>query len=115
VSDDLIERLRDGMNPVVDSELRHEAADRIEALQQRVEELSYELKRFREVSAAGRDWEKLWAEQTEAREAAEAREKVLREALEKIANAPAWGAPDRWETTPSEVRQLARAALKGQP
>lgn len=32
------------------------------------------------------------------------------EALQRIANAPAWGAPDRWEATPSEVRQLARAA-----
>ena len=38
----------------------------------------------------------------------------LREALEKIEKAPAWGAPDRWETTPAEVRQIARAALKEQ-
>ncbi len=36
----------------------------------------------------------------------------LRKALEKIAAAPAWGAPERWETTPAEVRQLARTALK---
>jgi hypothetical protein len=35
----------------------------------------------------------------------------LRMALELIASAPAWGAPERWETTPAEVRQLARAAL----
>ncbi len=35
-----------------------------------------------------------------------------REALEKIERAPAWGAPDRWETTPAEVRQLARDALR---
>lgn len=33
------------------------------------------------------------------------------DALRRIADAPAWGAPDRWETTPTEVRQLARAAL----
>ena len=32
-------------------------------------------------------------------------------ALEQIERAPAWGAPDRWETTPAEVRQLARAAI----
>jgi hypothetical protein len=38
-----------------------------------------------------------------------------REALERIAKAPAWGAPDRWETTPAEVRQLARAALSATP
>lgn len=36
---------------------------------------------------------------------------TLRDALEKIADAPAWGAPERWETTPAEVRQLARTAL----
>lgn len=35
----------------------------------------------------------------------------MRGALEQIADAPAWGAPDRWETTPAEVRQLARQAL----
>lgn len=35
----------------------------------------------------------------------------LLEALQRIADAPAWGAPDRWETTPDEVRQLARKAI----
>lgn len=52
--------------------------------------------------------------------AAEAREAKLRAriaeleaALQRIADAPAWGAPDRWETTPAEIRQFARAALKG--
>jgi FtsZ-binding cell division protein ZapB len=40
-----------------------------------------------------------------------ARIEALEKALRKIADAPAWGAPDRWETTPFEVRQLARAAL----
>lgn len=44
-------------------------------------------------------------------QAAAERERRLREALEKIERAPAWGYPDRWETTPAEVRQLARAAL----
>lgn len=33
------------------------------------------------------------------------------EALRRIAEAPAWGCPERWETTPAEVRQLAREAL----
>ncbi len=33
------------------------------------------------------------------------------EALSKIEATPAWGYPDRWEVTPSEVRQLARATL----
>lgn len=36
---------------------------------------------------------------------------ALREALKEIADAPAWGYPDRWENTPAEVRQLARKAL----
>lgn len=32
-------------------------------------------------------------------------------ALEAIERAPAWGAPERWEVTPAEVRQLSRAAI----
>lgn len=44
--------------------------------------------------------------------ALEAENRRLREALHKIEAAPAWGYPDRWETTPAEVRQLARAALR---
>ena len=36
----------------------------------------------------------------------------LRAVLSKIEKAPAWGAPEKWETTPAEVRQLARAALE---
>jgi hypothetical protein len=36
---------------------------------------------------------------------------ALEAALRRIADAPAWGAPDRWETTPAEVRQFASAAL----
>ena len=36
----------------------------------------------------------------------------LEAALRQIERAPAWGAPDRWETTPAEVRTLARAAIK---
>lgn len=35
----------------------------------------------------------------------------LLEALKRIEAAPAWGAPDRWETTPAEVRELAREAI----
>lgn len=35
-------------------------------------------------------------------------------ALTRIAEAPAWGAPHRWEEPPHEVRQLARAALAPQ-
>jgi hypothetical protein len=31
--------------------------------------------------------------------------------IEQIAAVPAWGAPDRWDTTPAEVRQLARSVL----
>lgn len=46
-------------------------------------------------------------------ENAEARIAELEAGLRKIADAPAWGAPDRWESTPFEVRQLARALLKG--
>lgn len=44
-------------------------------------------------------------------EALEAENKRLREALETIEKAPAWGYPEKWETTPAEVRQLARKAL----
>lgn len=38
-----------------------------------------------------------------------------RKALTAIAEAPAWGFPEKWETTPAEVRQLARAALEAKP
>jgi len=46
-------------------------------------------------------------------ENAEARIAELEAGLRKIADAPAWGAPDRWESTPFEVRQLARVLLNG--
>lgn len=35
----------------------------------------------------------------------------LLEALQRIEAAPAWGAPERWETTPAELRQFARDAI----
>jgi hypothetical protein len=35
--------------------------------------------------------------------------------LRKIADAPAWGYPERWETTPAEVRILARTTLGERP
>ncbi len=35
----------------------------------------------------------------------------LLDVLQKIADAPAWGYPDKWETTPAEVRQMARDAI----
>jgi chromosome segregation ATPase len=34
------------------------------------------------------------------------------EAMKHIANVPAWGAPDKWESTPSELRQFASKAAK---
>jgi hypothetical protein len=42
-----------------------------------------------------------------------ARFERMADALRKIEAAPAWGAPERWETTPAEVRHLAREALDG--
>lgn len=36
---------------------------------------------------------------------------TLAEALGEIEKAPAWGYPDKWETTPAQVRILARQAL----
>lgn len=36
---------------------------------------------------------------------------AMREALQKIEATPAWGHPERFDVTPAEVRQLARAAL----
>lgn len=35
----------------------------------------------------------------------------LRDALRTIADTPAWGYPDKWEDTPTELRHFARAAL----
>lgn len=53
-----------------------------------------------------------WRERTEALETQIA---AARKALKSIADAPAWGFPEKWETTPAEVRQLARAALEAKP
>ncbi len=39
----------------------------------------------------------------------------MHDALDKIERTPAWGYPDKWETTPAEVRQLARSARDGGP
>jgi hypothetical protein len=36
----------------------------------------------------------------------------MRAALKQIADSPAWGAPDRWENTPAEVRWLARDTIQ---
>lgn len=36
----------------------------------------------------------------------------IQDALQRIEAAPAWGAPDKWETTPAEVRLLARDRLR---
>lgn len=47
--------------------------------------------------------------------AAQAEVARYREVLQRIADAPAWGAPERWEVTPAEVRLLARAALEPRP
>lgn len=43
---------------------------------------------------------------------AEAAFDIMKAALQRIAKAPAWGAPERWETTPFEVRELARETLE---
>lgn len=36
----------------------------------------------------------------------------IEDALRRIEAAPAWGHPDKWETTPAEVRHLARDRLR---
>jgi len=57
----------------------------------------------------------LCAQMEEDKEALETQLASARKALKSIADAPAWGFPEKWETTPAEVRQLARAALEGKP
>ena len=108
MSDDLIERLRAGAD-FYDREgdigmpmLLREAASRIEALQQRIDE------------TAAR-WAK-WLDEQEA--LVEAREKELREVLKPFADSVDDG-PDGWEINtagPTEDDWLrARAVVKGQP
>ncbi len=48
-------------------------------------------------------------------EALETQLAAARKALKTIADAPACGFPEKWETTPAEVRQIARAALEVRP
>lgn len=50
-----------------------QAVETIASLTQRVENAEYELKRFYEARAQNPDWEKLWEEQANAREATEAK------------------------------------------
>ena len=62
------------------------------------------------------DWRDREIDRLRAREQElEARVVRLESALSRIEQAPAWGYPERWETTPGEVRQLAREALNEQP
>lgn len=79
----------------------HAAADpeRVKALVMRVREVEGQYgERCAEYQRLDRNFDLL-----------QARLKRAEEALRKIADAPAWGAPDRWETTPTEVRRLAAA------
>ena len=64
--------------------------------------------RIEQLEAAMREAGDIYREATSL---ARARIEALEAALREIADAPAWGAPDRWETTPFEVRERARAAL----
>lgn len=85
-----------------------EAAERIKSLLAEVERLSNEKDELAEHAKEGWGHAHRWRAEYDA---AEADRQRMREALEAIERAPAWGYPDKWETTPAEVRQLARAAL----
>lgn len=54
-----------------------------------------------------REYEPLPAPAPDAREALE----IARQALRKIAAAPTWRCPDKWETTPAALRLIAKDAL----
>jgi len=62
-----------------------------------------------------REEAKLWFGQAQEAKAELAKWKALAETLAgawgEIEKAPAWGYPDKWETTPAQVRILARQAL----
>jgi hypothetical protein len=56
----------------MDNQERAELSDKIYELQARAEKAEYELRRWKEVDANRPDWEKLWEEQSERAEKADA-------------------------------------------
>ena len=72
----------------------------------------YEFKSEEEAAAViEADREAVRAEQAAELAKWKALAETLAGALEEIERAPAWGYPDKWETTPAQVRVLARQAL----
>jgi hypothetical protein len=101
----LVERLR-FLRLVNDEDhlLLHEAITTIAALTERAEKAEYELRRWKEANAAKPDWEMLWEEASDERDALRAQVETMREALEKIA-----GSHYGWQ------HDLAKAALTPAP
>ena len=102
---------------------QHDRAEKAEdenaALTARVKELDGEcndlVKRNNDAVATIDNWINSCAASDEKVQALETQLAAARKALTVIAEAPAWGFPEKWETTPAEVRQLARAALECKP
>lgn len=80
MTDEEIEKLQREIEMMRVYERTH--IDNLNLLRAEVERLTYELKRWKEVNAQRPDWEKLWAEQADRAEAAEAEVERLRAALE---------------------------------
>jgi hypothetical protein len=89
------------LSALADAELQSTADSRIAELEQQIANIK-----------ASRDLQvTIAADEEERARKAEADLAEAVKVMEQIANAPAWGVPDRWETTPAEVRQLARSVL----
>ena len=103
---DIVERLR-LIDPTL--ELRYcEDVTKLHEIGQWCHEGADEIERLREALSAMADVFK--ATEASAQWALSEVER-LREALRTIADTPAWGYPDKWEDTPTELRHFARAAL----
>lgn len=102
---------RDGIH----CDILMEAATALAEKDARIAELETENKELDFLLHEGGTWEEQLSKAERERDEARAECERLRAALERIADAPAWGAPHKWEVTPSEVRHLARDALEAAP
>lgn len=113
---DLLNRLDNmGKEMLAERTLRLAAEARATALAADVERLTYELKRWGEATAKRPDWEKLWAEQADRAEAAEASLSEALKVLEPFALISSDGVigsdePDSYVTVVTQAEYFHRAA-----
>lgn len=113
MTDEEIEKLQREIEMMRVYERTH--IDNLNLLRAEVERLTYELKRWGEATAKRPDWEKLWAEQADRAEAAEASLSEALKVLEPFALISSDGVigsdePDSYVTVVTQAEYFHRAA-----